>query len=1315
MAQPHTHNANMFSSTTITTPPFSKKLPVVSTSVHSYTAIPPGIQTGGKPKSRTAPFLSAFSLRRRGKQNTWQSNALRPSILIFSVLLSLSIIAILQYLLLRSQHDQGIQFAPKISALPLHKTFFWKYFPIIVIVVFSIFWAWIDLETKRLEPYYQMSKENGALGKDSLLLKYPFDFMPLVPITALKSRHWPVFFSSMAVVLVAWGIVPIQAGIFSTELITRTFPSTFVVSTSFIPASEQETKLSTHFARSTYGIFMLNETLPPYMTRNYALTPFKPIDAEDQSDGNWTAPTTLYSLDLQCEEAQAVQKETFYESISYESSAGLGGCSFGSELWQVGNETIGMPPAGRTRNESSGYFTVKEFSARHVGYWGNDYADESLEGYCADGANQTFLALFTRNKKREDDPPQNATSIYCKSVYYSQDVNATVDVRTKRPLEVVPLGTKQPLAPNIFNTSLHESRLNRGGARQSVREDSLPITTFPTYEGQLADTNLSMAQGGARQPMAALAALIDGLPLEQYINPEALGKSYEKAYRLLFVTSIVEVLDGNYVESKHADGQRHLSSEAVILEPVFTYIVEGLLSIVSIATVALLYLSVTREKNLQSDPNTIASVMSLVADNQPLLSELQRMDCCTMEEVENSFSHRRWKLVHDESQTGIIEVNHAMESEIPLLGQCQKPPKEVAKPIRPVEFRLLIAIPFVGLFIALAILLAVLFTKARSSGLPLPSKNKIVQNILENYIPTATATAIESMWVLINRLLCMLQPLEELQSCKASAKNSVNLNYSSLPPQLVIFKALRSRHFVLVFVCTMAVLANILAIAFAGLFNNDSQEIWNATSFLPPFESKFVTINGTIGPVDTSVYTSSALESGAYHGGEGKDQYFIAESNYTKGTPLPAWTDEKMLYIPFISSVGPQGTNDTQYQARTKAFGAELDCVQLSYGTNYYAKMIALDSDEADMNLKVSVSSGSTTVDCFGRNTVLSGPRVVHHKNGWYSCSTGSSAAEFITHLVARKNATQEEKDTCMVSVVLGWIRDPNGSCGGIRSKNLDESNSLFVRCQPRLVTGNANVLVDARGQLRGKTEVTMTDPDDKGDELNGYFSNDPIHLIGQSNLFLFPNGIAEMHNDTFATDAMNYFVIQENDSIRLVDPNQGVPTLEDVNNLLKATYSRLFAIWLGANKENLLVSSRSKEMAPVSGWTIETRERLFLSTAMFAIAEGILCTYAVVAVLVYLRRPGQYLARLPTCIASIIALFAASSAIEDMKNTSKFDKKERGEHLEKLGSRYGYGSYIGGDGRVHIGIEKVPFVRTRSNPTWFEKKVKSFRSGSGL
>jgi hypothetical protein len=454
------------------------------------------------------------------------------------------------------------------------------------------------------------------------------------------------------VVLVTWGIVPSQSGIFSTLTVTRTFPSAFAVSTNFIPASEQETKVSTRYAQSTYAILVLNETLRPYITRDYMLAPFKSLDASSQSEGLWTAPTTLYSLDMQCEEATQ-SKAPIGKSILY---SGLG-CSYGTALSPFGNGTIGTPPPGWARNESAGFRTMKEFSARYVGYSNyNGMADYSLEGYCGGNSTHVFFASWVKNKEKETDLIRNSTNIYCQPLYYSQEVNATVDVATKRPLNFVALGPKQQLAPELFNATVMESQLNGGYTAVNVRGNSLPDLSLPTYRGQIASTNLSVYDSSDIQPMAALAALAGGLPFDRYVDSKALGDSYEKAYRLLFVNSMVDVLSNSFTQSKQVDGQRYLSSEAVVLEPVFTYIVEGLLGVVSLATIALLYLSLTRERNLRADPSTIASVMSLVADNQSLLSDLQNMDCCTTEEIEERLRSRRYKLVNSEFETGSVQM-----------------------------------------------------------------------------------------------------------------------------------------------------------------------------------------------------------------------------------------------------------------------------------------------------------------------------------------------------------------------------------------------------------------------------------------------------------------------------------------------------------------------------------------------------------------------------------------------------------------------------------------------------------------------------------
>jgi hypothetical protein len=79
----------------------------------------------------------------------------------------------------------------------------------------------------------------------------------------------------------------------------------------------------------------------------------------------------------------------------------------------------------------------------------------------------------------------------------------------------------------------------------------------------------------------------------------------------------------------------------------------------------------------------------------------------------------------------------------------------------------------------------------------------------------------------------------------------------------------------------------------------------------------------------------------------------------------------------------------------------------------------------------------------------------------------------------------------------------------------------------------------------------------------------------------------------------------------------------------------------------------------------------------------------------------------MPTTIASQIALFAASSAVRDFKGTSLYTERERVRNIEDLDRRYGYGSFVSVDGKVHVGIERAPFVepvpRSKTNISKFK------------
>jgi len=134
------------------------------------------------------PRLWARKLPAR-RYTGWLPPALRWWNLIIATLLCWTFIVLLLIFLASSRANGGIIFAPKINDLPLRDTFAYQFLPTIIATVFSVFIVWIDVDAKRFEPYRQLCKSNGARGKDSLLLHYPYDLLPVVPLQALRNRY----------------------------------------------------------------------------------------------------------------------------------------------------------------------------------------------------------------------------------------------------------------------------------------------------------------------------------------------------------------------------------------------------------------------------------------------------------------------------------------------------------------------------------------------------------------------------------------------------------------------------------------------------------------------------------------------------------------------------------------------------------------------------------------------------------------------------------------------------------------------------------------------------------------------------------------------------------------------------------------------------------------------------------------------------------------------------------------------------------------------------------------------------------------------
>ncbi|KAF2096022.1 hypothetical protein NA57DRAFT_59081 [Rhizodiscina lignyota] len=901
----------------------------------------------------------------RGSRQPWQALSLQWPFLTFVALVSIGLAAAIQVLALRSKNDGGVIHSEDVDALSLGQSFLYRVLPAIIAVLYSFLWSWINLDVLRLEPFYQLSKSGGASGRQSVLLSYVFDFIATVPIKSLQHGHWAVLSSSVAVLLVLWGLIPVQSGIFA------------------------------------------------------------------------------------------------------------------------------------------------------------------------------------------------------------------------------------------------------------------------------------------------------------------------------------------------VDGQ------AVVVVPAFAYLAEGFLLTTSAIAIALLYCNVWRPRHLIRDPSSIVATMALVANSGFVLDSFKSMDKSTDVELDQRCGEHQYELIqHDTGNVQLHDVEDSLPSktdiyELPSVAtQPTLEPSATAGFLSP-SLDTLCVIAFVVFNLVTMAVLAVLFKRSQSFGIALPSGNRFVCQLLEHYIPTAVATFIEPVWVLVSRYFGLLQPFEELWKRNRPRSESIGLSYNSYPPQLGVFRAFWNRHFVLAAVCTMALLANGLTIAMASVFFEKTIDVPSSTSFVQTLDSRLM-----LAPDGTM------------------DDYSDMMSNLTSGTPLKPWTDSKYFYVPFDTASTP-GT--IERRATTVAFGAELQC----------RPFIPPAFNEFGNTNKTDGTTGWT----YFFNATLGSPHFWSPNDGsgesvsgtgfmdprtYGDCTSTPVAAEYI----ALVNTSTPDLNT---GFVAGWVRSDAKSCA--LNTSLPDDKSTLIFCQPKITVGSASVTVDASGVVTNVKPFSTSELSQANFVANGtddcprspinatelaslsdlscLLTNNPPNFMRAMTRFFIINGwggqfatpsiavaspadvivaTSFWHDSSSPSDYNNMFMTELDGSGAILDPTQPAPSVEHASQLLSDVYARMFAALLGSHASEALAPLQSAKQIP--GQLIQTETRIFMSKPAFIVSELILSTYVVAIVLVYLFRPGKFLPRYPTSIASVIAYFAASHAVQNVREIEEMLDKQESKFAKDLGQCYGFGAFEGTDGKEHIGIEKVEFLK---------------------
>jgi hypothetical protein len=421
-----------------------------------------------------------------------------------------------------------------------------------------------------------------------------------------------VFWASTATLMTTFGVVPLQAGIFTAGKATKTSEQQFLLSHGFGLSNLQTSSSIVHSSQSVYGILRLNETLPPFMSRNYTLSPFVPLTTPNTQaiDGTWISTLTLFGMDVDCQE---VMPTLIWLDLWFNITED---CKI--DIWRWEPDVIGEKYNWVATYNGEGpevHFKIyTSYFAENFSPHSTGSSDTNCTMY------STFFTAFARNISPIRDNTtipgdiiesslKNITAVACTPYYYEREVEATVDAKTRTPIEVKYLGPKKPLGEQIFNASTFEDTIMDRVGDANNRSEGLPDINLPQYLSGLLNSDLTLFENWGMEnplhPITAMALSSSPRKMEDFLDPQILGEAYEIAFKLLFARAMNSFLQVNSsIATDRTVGKHVQHLEAVVLEPLFTYGVEVLLALISLSMGALLSFSMARKCSgrLRDDP-----------------------------------------------------------------------------------------------------------------------------------------------------------------------------------------------------------------------------------------------------------------------------------------------------------------------------------------------------------------------------------------------------------------------------------------------------------------------------------------------------------------------------------------------------------------------------------------------------------------------------------------------------------------------------------------------------------------------------------------
>jgi len=510
-----------------------------------------------------------------------------------------------------SDREGGLVFFGYTDDVSDIQTFAYNYLPIIVSLVLVLVWTVTDFDVLRLEPYFQLSRPEGAPAT-VLFINYNFGQTILTPINAARRRHWVVLWVSFVTLSIRMILPALQSTVFELREVTVVDHGTMKSWPNLVDLDTQASWMSTQANNTADSLLSSDEQLRRSRSSNYAVAPVE-IPGSDQDESTmWTLDQTLYWAQLSCQNVLVEDKLTVaiddpqaaYSTISWNAS--------GIDL----DDTYG----GATKctldfHYDSVFFPTTDYL--QVRYWEPVISFAAKEAY--PNRTQAFTAsgcdpydLYgmligvnaTNPNSTSTDYSASGIAFACDITYHKAEARISMHSNSSITSIRIDPATTSTLTKAEFNIEHFQALLSQ---RAPYTSDMLFISENSTTGARtVTELPVISQELGELQPLLVLDT-------STIMTEAEFVSKIERDVKQTFVLTLGRLFDPETAPTVIAASR--LSNQVAIAVVDFAALWSELILILATLTaVYLLYMYRSRELFLQSDPGSIGAMCSITAD-----------------------------------------------------------------------------------------------------------------------------------------------------------------------------------------------------------------------------------------------------------------------------------------------------------------------------------------------------------------------------------------------------------------------------------------------------------------------------------------------------------------------------------------------------------------------------------------------------------------------------------------------------------------------------------------------------------------------------